>query len=331
MSVVGRRAWPYVGLMLLLGTGAAGSAAPTEKALSSEAKVIAGDWVYRSDTISIAGQPFDGYGTPPTVPPFATFDVRGWDWLQAAIGIRDGDYAQKCEVSLEVDGEQIWHKRLVQGEKAYSVSIPLTGRRSVTIRHDCDMNDSYPHTITIAEPKLIKGLAQGPPTPPSAPTPNPGPGGTVSAPFAVDPRDLDRLAADLRKKVDANESLKRRIENGQTAVATFDLIDVPSPPVARNVAEDLYTAMINSGFPLVERGQLDKWLKELKIQNMGLVDPKTAQRIGQLSGCDVILLGSISDRGQFVVINARLMDTATGKSLVADRVEMRKIAIQRGE
>jgi TolB-like protein len=41
------------------------------------------------------------------------------------------------------------------------------------------------------------------------------------------------------------------------------------------------------------------------------------------------LVGSISDRGNFVVINARLLETKTGKAIVASRVEMRKISIKR--
>jgi len=61
---------------------------------------------------------------------------------------------------------------------------------------------------------------------------------------------------------------------------TFTLVDIPSPSVATNVAEHLSDALINIDFNLVDRGQLDKILKELKIQDTALIDPATAHKIG---------------------------------------------------
>jgi TolB-like protein len=83
--------------------------------------------------------------------------------------------------------------------------------------------------------------------------------------------------------------------------------------------------MIKTGFSLVERGQLDKVLAELKIQDTALIDPATAAKIGKLSGADLMLLGEITDSDSLVVINARLMETATGRSVAAERVELRKV------
>lgn len=55
-----------------------------------------------------------------------------------------------------------------------------------------------------------------------------------------------------------------------------------------------------------------------------------ALEIGKLTGCTLILVGSISDRGGFVVVNARLLETATGDAVAAaESVEMRKIPISR--
>lgn len=110
---------------------------------------------------------------------------------------------------------------------------------------------------------------------------------------------------------------------------TFNLIDIPSQSVAANVAEDLTTSLMKSDFQTVERGQLDKVLRELKIQDSGLIDPSTAKKIGQVTGCNIVIVGSISDRGQFIVINARMLDTAIGKTIAAERVECRKIEIKR--
>ena len=142
------------------------------------------------------------------------------------------------------------------------------------------------------------------------------------------PNDLDKLAIALRKQVDAKPELKERMAKGQIALSTFLLIEIPAPSVAVDVAENLSTALIKNDFALVERAQLDKAMREMKMQDSGAFDPATVQKLGKLTGCDIILVGSISDQDTFVVINARFLDTATGKALAAEKVEMRKIAIK---
>ena len=131
------------------------------------------------------------------------------------------------------------------------------------------------------------------------------------------------------KRVDAKPELKANLANSFMALMTFNLIDIPSPSVAQNVAEDLSIRLINTDFQLVERGQLDKALKEMKIQDSALIDPTTARKLGQITGCKFILVGSVSDRGQFIVMNARILETETGNAVAAESVECRRIPIQR--
>jgi TolB-like protein len=181
--------------------------------------------------------------------------------------------------------------------------------------------------ITFFQLMEMPGSVVTPPSPETSSKEAPSP--SESAPFVVDPNDLDKLASQLAENCANHPVAKEIMKKGNIAIATFDLIDISSPSVAKNAIEDLSTSMINKGFQLVERGQLDKVIKELKIQSSGAIDPKTAQEIGKLTGADLILVGSISDRGNFVVINARLLETKTGKAIVASRVEMRKIPIKR--
>jgi len=181
--------------------------------------------------------------------------------------------------------------------------------------------------VTFFQLMEMPGSVVTPPSPETSSKEAPSP--SESAPFVVDPNDLDKLASQLAENCANHPIAKEIMKKGNIAIATFDLIDISSPSVAKNAIEDLSTSMINKGFQLVERGQLDKVIKELKIQSSGAIDPKTAQEIGKLTGADLILVGSISDRGNFVVINARLLETKTGKAIVASRVEMRKIPIKR--
>lgn len=334
-------------VLMLCGCSSAMLGAALEVPVTRENfRPVAGDVRVDDKTVSINGRVYDGAVTLDkgywTASDFVTVDTRGYDCFQAYVGYLDGKDGPPIRVSVEVDGQQTWHQELRSGDAAIPIHIPLTGHRSMRLA----CKSTY---VAFAEPKWIKGQ---PSPPPASVQPLTGfkcgvcgktfdliddrdahvkaeHGGGTSAAFIVDPNDLDKLATALRAAVDAKPQLKTKVDNGDVALMSFTLVDIASQSVATNVAEDLYTAMIKRDFPLVERGQLDKILKELKIQDTGLIDPATAQKIGQLSGCDIIVVGSISDRGTFVVINSRLLDTSTGKALTAERVEMRKVVISR--
>ncbi len=233
-----------------------------------------------------------------------------------------------CTLTILLDGEPYPEKfEIVGGQKPQQVQARISGAKTLRINAK-QTNSGRWYMI---QPRLT-AKAGGPPPPPVIPPDGDDgintPPGTL-APFAVDPKDMDTLAAAIRKYVDAKSGLKDRLDTELIAISTFQLIDINSKAVADSVVEDLSTAMINSGFNLVERGQLDKILKELKWQNTGAMAPETIQRIGQLSGCELVLLGSISDRGQSVVVNCRLVETATARSLIAARQPMNKVTIIR--
>ncbi|MDH7571300.1 MAG: hypothetical protein QHJ73_17115, partial [Armatimonadota bacterium] len=83
------------------------------------------------------------------------------------------------------------------------------------------------------------------------------------AQFAIDPQGLDELASGLKAAIDKKPEWKERIGNERIGVFDFEVIDIADPSMGKTVVEDLSTAMINEGFNLVERAQLDKALKEL--------------------------------------------------------------------
>ncbi|MEI7832355.1 MAG: FlgO family outer membrane protein [bacterium] len=290
--------------------------------------------------ITIKGIPYDTYCCSEYYgerDQWATYDIRGWDKFVALIGINDNYVGISTKVTIEVDGDTITNFTARSGEKAVSVEIPLTNCKTITFRST--------NLIVFANPRVIKGDA-----PPLYKCPQcvntftsqqalsdhikavhggtTGPG-APPATFVVDPGDLDKLATSLRKRIDGKAELKDSMAKGFMSVMTFNLIDIPSPSVAQNVAEDIATKLINADFRLVERGQLDKALKELKIQDSALIDQKTAQQLGQITGCNYILVGSVSDRGQFIVMNSRILETATGIAVAAESVECRKIKIDR--
>jgi len=324
------QSWSHIFIVVALLIGAALPLMAQNKALerSFDTKIlpkIAGcEWQFQQKTISVKGRLFDNYGVLYGQPQdFVTFDLReGWDWFTGFLGVEDDRQNVAGTIYFEVDGETIQTLKYNSGTVAVSFRIPLTGKKSLTLRRTAGGGFFF-------EPKLIKGNPITTPSTVNNNIANPPLLTNQPATFVIDPNDLDKLALALRKRVDGKAEIKGKLANGYMAVMTFNLIDIPSPSVAQNVAEDLSTRMINAEFSLVERGQLDKALKELKIQDSGMIDQATAQKLGQITGCNFILVGSVSDRGQFIVMNARILETATGKAVAAESVECRKIEIKR--
>jgi len=301
-------------------------------------------WQYSIGRVAIAGETYTGYGWL-AGNNLVSFDVQGWDAFSACIGVIDTSReVAKGDVIFEIDGNTVKKISVALGQPAVKLSLSLTNVRKLTITMPTAFSPE--DGICLAEPKLIKGKVGDAIAPQAPPGTLPGiPCVICGAAFptqllldqhcdekhriVVDPRDIKSLAAALRKRVDAKPGVMNLVAKGHVALATFNRIAVYSPATASDIAENLSTELINLDFPLVERGQLDKVLKELKIQDTGMIDPKTAKQIGQLAGCDLIIVGSISDQGQFVVINCRLLETATGKALAAEQVEMRKSIITR--
>ncbi|MHB0935532.1 MAG: FlgO family outer membrane protein [Armatimonadota bacterium] len=296
---------------------------------------------YENQTISVKSLPYDGY-VKLYDNHWTTFDIRGWDRFIALAGINDNRVGSYASLTIEVDGNLVTKITVRHGEKPQLIDIPLTACSTLTLRWTDEMVLITPRMVkgnpaplfacqqcggTFSSQKALADHIKANHAGGTVTGGNPPPGQPAS--FVTDPKDLEQLAVALRKRVDTKPDLQAKLANGFMAVMTFNLIDIPSPSVAQNVAEDMSTKLINADFQLVERGQLDKALKELKIQDSALIDQATAQKLGQITGCNFILVGSVSDRGQFIVINARILETATGKAVAAESVECRKIPIQR--
>ena len=73
-------------------------------------------------------------------------------------------------------------------------------------------------------------------------------------------------------------------------------------------------------FNLVERTKLEEVLKEQKLSQTALFDPKTAVRIGKILAADGILMGSILETKDSIEIYARLVNSETSSIIAAKDV-----------
>lgn len=86
--------------------------------------------------------------------------------------------------------------------------------------------------------------------------------------------------------------------------------------LGRFVAERLTTLLSqHRQCRLIERRRLDMVLNELKFSMSELVDPAKARRLGQMLGVQGLVVGSVTDLGGTVDVDARIIDIQTNVSL----------------
>ena len=117
------------------------------------------------------------------------------------------------------------------------------------------------------------------------------------------------LAEDVKEKPAATAG------GGATiAVLTFKNIsgDATLDWLGVGFAESLSTKLSNvSGIQLVERTQLEKALKELKLADTAIVEASTAGKIGKVIGAKFVVVGSFQKAGESIKADARRVEVET--------------------
>lgn len=69
----------------------------------------------------------------------------------------------------------------------------------------------------------------------------------------------------------------------------------------------------DSGLRIIERAEIGQLFGELRLQRTGAISTETIQEIGNMTGAESLLIGSISNFGEIVRLNARVLDTETAQ------------------
>ncbi|MGH7598188.1 MAG: CsgG/HfaB family protein [bacterium] len=81
-------------------------------------------------------------------------------------------------------------------------------------------------------------------------------------------------------------------------------------------------------FKVIERAQLERILEEQKLGMTGVIDASTAAQIGKGIGVDGVVCGSITQGGNAVTIDARLIDTETAAIITAKDAYSNGLSLQ---
>ncbi|MBI5048388.1 MAG: hypothetical protein HZB54_05535 [Deltaproteobacteria bacterium] len=116
----------------------------------------------------------------------------------------------------------------------------------------------------------------------------------------------------------ANQISKSMQEKQKQKIAIIDFSDLNGNVTALGqfMAEELTTQLfiIAPGkFEVVERRQIMKLEEELVLGQVGIIEEKGIKKMGQVLGVDAIVTGSMTDLGNTVKINARLIGVESAK------------------
>ena len=123
---------------------------------------------------------------------------------------------------------------------------------------------------------------------------------------------VEKLARQLLKKLPKEKHLT-------LAVLAFPYAGSMTSSGSSIMQERLTTALAQEdGVTVIERSRLAALLDEKKLEINGILDPATTKELGKVLGADALVTGTLNDLSEkSTEINARVIDTATGKILSA--------------
>ena len=86
-----------------------------------------------------------------------------------------------------------------------------------------------------------------------------------------------------------------QLKNKYVAVLPFTYPQEEVSSGSTLVAERLTTELVQRHVAVVERSQMEKVLREIKLEMSGAVDSVSAKKLGKLLGVDVVVTGNLKD------------------------------------
>jgi len=129
----------------------------------------------------------------------------------------------------------------------------------------------------------------------------------ISSPSFAYEKEIKSLSSSMAENI---------VKAGKKTIAVVDFVDLQGnvTELGRFIAEEFSIALTigRKGFKVVDRTHLKTILKEHKLVITGMIDPTTAKKLGQISGVDALVTGTITPFGDSVRLTIKVLDTATG-------------------
>ena len=150
---------------------------------------------------------------------------------------------------------------------------------------------------------------------------------SVTSAFAAPQQTISGMNLDEGLDVLISQLVKALPEKRFTvAVADFWDLENRISGLGRYIPTQLSTRLVNGSrkIQVIEYGELEKTIQELRMKQTDLFDPAFRKRLGKFVGADLILAGTATDIGATVRIHARLFSTEQREVLSAASVTVTK-------
>lgn len=113
-------------------------------------------------------------------------------------------------------------------------------------------------------------------------------------------------------------SLARAAEQIMSSIqpsSKIAIVYVASPDINMTefIASELEFIMVNEGFTIIDRSELDRIRQEQNLQLSGEVDDETAVSIGKIVGANIIIIGSVTGTDSTRRLRLRALNTQTAQ------------------
>ncbi len=154
-------------------------------------------------------------------------------------------------------------------------------------------------------------------------------------------RDTENVIKDVMKEMSEHKALRKyMIENGKNLklfIGEVQNLTSESYFPINDINDELLNEISKGGeFTLIDAAARDAILKEITYQNDGMVDPKTAKKVGKQTGADLMIFGNIhmkpeSRDGKTIkqyALNLRITDIEKGIEVFRSRTKLSKFSEQ---
>lgn len=154
--------------------------------------------------------------------------------------------------------------------------------------------------------------------------------------------DTEQVIRDAMKEMNEHKGLRRyMMENGKNLkmfVGEVQNLTSEAYFPINDINDELLNEISKEGsFVLVDAAAREHILKEITYQNDGMVDPKTAKKVGKQTGADLMIFGNVYMKpetrdGKTIKqysVNLRITDIEKGVEIFRTRIKLSKYSEQK--
>lgn len=151
----------------------------------------------------------------------------------------------------------------------------------------------------------------------------------LSALLAIGASPADAYQQDLKKMASDLATRMHAVKHSRVTVVDFVDLDGKPTKLGRFLAQQFQLSLAEPELRLtvVDQSQLSQLLDQVEMLHQGLLDPTTGREIGQMTGTEVIVLGTVMSASLTVRIDIKAIDLQTAKMITGGSTNLVRTGI----